>query len=53
MNQKLPKLSKFLKSYRVEQGMQVLQQDGFDKVRAGLTSIEEVARVTGTVPPAD
>jgi type IV pilus assembly protein PilB len=37
----------------VAQGMQVLQQDGFAKVRTGVTSIEEVARVTGTVPPAD
>jgi type II secretory ATPase GspE/PulE/Tfp pilus assembly ATPase PilB-like protein len=37
----------------VQQGMQLLQQDGFEKVRAGMTSIEEVARVTGSVPPAD
>ena len=37
----------------IEQGMQSLHLDGFDKVRAGMTSIEEVARVTGTVPPAD
>jgi type IV pilus assembly protein PilB len=37
----------------VEQGMQLLQQDGFEKVRSGVTSIEEVARVTGSVPPAD
>ena len=32
----------------VEQGMQLLAQDGFAKVRAGITSIEEVARVTGS-----
>jgi type IV pilus assembly protein PilB len=37
----------------VEQGMQMLQYDGFAKVQAGITSIEEVARVTGSVPPAD
>ena len=37
----------------VQQGMQLLHQDGFDKVRKGVTSIEEVARVTGSVPPAD
>ena len=37
----------------VQAGMQLLQLDGFDKVRAGVTSIEEVARVTGQLPPAD
>jgi type IV pilus assembly protein PilB len=37
----------------VQQGMQLLHQDGFDKVRTGMTSIEEVARVTGSTPPAD
>jgi type IV pilus assembly protein PilB len=37
----------------VEQGMQMLQYDGFAKVQAGITSIEEVARVTGSVAPAD
>jgi type IV pilus assembly protein PilB len=37
----------------VQEGMQVLQLDGFDKVRAGITSIEEVARVTGQLSPAD
>ncbi len=37
----------------VQAGMQLLQHDGFDKVRAGITSIEEVARVTGQLPPAD
>jgi type IV pilus assembly protein PilB len=37
----------------VEQGMQLLAQDGFDKVRVGITSIEEVARVTGSLAPAD
>ncbi len=37
----------------VQQGMQLLGHDGFDKVRTGITSIEEVARVTGSVAPAD
>jgi type IV pilus assembly protein PilB len=37
----------------VEEGMQILQLDGFDKVRAGITSIEEVARVTGQRDPAE
>jgi type IV pilus assembly protein PilB len=37
----------------VQQGMQLLHQDGFDKVRTGVTSIEEVARVTGSVASAD
>jgi type IV pilus assembly protein PilB len=30
----------------VEQGMQTLRQDGLEKVRSGLTSIEEITRVT-------
>ena len=29
----------------IEQGMQTLREDGLAKVRAGVTSIEEVARV--------
>jgi type IV pilus assembly protein PilB len=37
----------------IEQGMRTLQQDGIDKVRLGLTSIQEVARVTGSAIPAD
>jgi type IV pilus assembly protein PilB len=36
-----------IRKLAVKEGMQVLQLDGFDKVRAGITSIEEVARVTG------
>ena len=32
----------------VEEGMRRLREDGFDKVKSGLTSIAEVARVTGT-----
>jgi type II secretory ATPase GspE/PulE/Tfp pilus assembly ATPase PilB-like protein len=32
----------------VAQGMSRLRDDGFDKVKQGLTTIEEVVRVTGT-----
>jgi type IV pilus assembly protein PilB len=31
-----------------EEGMRPLRDDGFEKVKLGLTSIAEVARVTGT-----
>jgi type IV pilus assembly protein PilB len=37
----------------VEQGMRTLQQDGIDKVRMGATSIQEIARVTGSALPAE
>jgi type IV pilus assembly protein PilB len=37
----------------VEQGMRTLQQDGMDKVRLGITSIQEVARITGSAMAAD
>jgi type IV pilus assembly protein PilB len=37
----------------IEQGMRTLQQDGIDKVRMGHTSIQEIARVTGSALPAD
>jgi type IV pilus assembly protein PilB len=30
------------------EGMHTLRDDGFEKVKAGLTSLAEVARVTGT-----
>ena len=30
----------------IEQGMRPLREDGFDKVKQGVTSIAEVARVT-------
>ena len=30
----------------IAQGMRPLRDDGFDKVKAGVTSIAEVARVT-------
>ena len=37
----------------VDQGMRPLQKDGIDKVRMGITSIQEIARVTGSALPAD
>jgi type II secretory ATPase GspE/PulE/Tfp pilus assembly ATPase PilB-like protein len=29
------------------EGMQTLREDGLEKVRAGLTSVDEIVRVTG------
>jgi type IV pilus assembly protein PilB len=37
----------------VQQGMRTLQEDGIDKVRMGLTSIQEIARITGSAMAAD
>jgi type IV pilus assembly protein PilB len=37
----------------IQQGMRTLQEDGLDKVRAGVTSIQEIARVTGSALPAE
>ena len=37
----------------IEQGMRTLQEDGIDKVRMGVTSIQEVARITGSAMAAD
>ena len=34
-----------IRAVAIEQGMKTLRDDGLDKVRAGITSIEEVARV--------
>jgi len=34
-----------IKAVAVEQGMRLLREDGLEKARAGLTSIEEIARV--------
>jgi type IV pilus assembly protein PilB len=34
-----------IKAVAIQQGMQTLKQDGLEKVRMGITSIEEVARV--------
>jgi type IV pilus assembly protein PilB len=42
-----------IRAVAVEQGMRLLQQDGLDKVRMGLTSIEEIARVTGSSVTAE
>jgi type IV pilus assembly protein PilB len=42
-----------MRDLAVEQGMRTLQQDGIDKVRSGATTIEEVARVTGSALDAD
>jgi type IV pilus assembly protein PilB len=42
-----------IRSVALMQGMRTLGQDGFDKVRAGMTTIEEVARVTGSAVSAD
>jgi type IV pilus assembly protein PilB len=37
----------------IEQGMRPLQQDGVDKFRMGITTIQEVARVTGSAMVAE
>jgi type IV pilus assembly protein PilB len=37
----------------IQQGMRTLQEDGIDKVRMGLTSIQEVARITGSAMAAE
>jgi type IV pilus assembly protein PilB len=42
-----------IRNIAVEQGMHRLDEDGLDKVRAGLTTIEEIARVTGSAISAD
>ena len=42
-----------LRAVAVEQGMVQLAEDGLDKVRQGLTTIEEIARVTGSAISAD
>jgi type II secretory ATPase GspE/PulE/Tfp pilus assembly ATPase PilB-like protein len=42
-----------IRQVAVEQGMRTLQQDGLDKVRMGVTSIQEVARITGSAMAAD
>ena len=35
-----------IKRVAIEQGMRPLRDDGFDRVKQGITSIAEVARVT-------
>jgi type IV pilus assembly protein PilB len=42
-----------IRDMAIEQGMRTLQQDGLDKFRAGETSIQEVARITGSAMAAD
>jgi len=42
-----------LRDMAIGQGMRTLQQDGLDKVRGGTTTIEEIARVTGSALDAD
>ena len=36
-----------IKNAAVEGGMRTLRQDGFEKVKAGITSLAEIARVSG------
>jgi type IV pilus assembly protein PilB len=42
-----------IRAVALSQGMQSIQQDGLDKIRRGITTIEEVARVTGSALSAD
>jgi type IV pilus assembly protein PilB len=42
-----------IRTIAMEQGMRTLQEDGMDKFRMGLTSIQEVARITGSALAAD
>ena len=42
-----------IRAVAVEQGMRLLSEDGLDKVRMGITTVEEVARVTGSAISAD
>jgi type IV pilus assembly protein PilB len=42
-----------IRAVAAEQGMVQLAEDGLDKVRNGLTTIEEIARVTGSAISAD
>lgn len=41
------KSAQAVRKLAMDQGMTLLRQDGWDKVRAGRTSVEEVLRVTG------
>ena len=38
--------SAIMKTAAIEQGMHTLRQDGWEKAQAGITTIEEVLRVT-------
>jgi type IV pilus assembly protein PilB len=42
-----------IRELAMEQGMRTLQEDGVDKFRMGITSIQEVARITGSALAAD
>jgi len=42
-----------IRALAMEQGMRTLQEDGVDKFRMGITSIQEVARITGSALTAD
>jgi type IV pilus assembly protein PilB len=42
-----------IRDVAVAQGMRTLEQDGLDKFRMGVTTIQEVARVTGSAIAAD
>jgi type IV pilus assembly protein PilB len=42
-----------IRATAIEQGMWQLEQDGLEKVRRGMTTIEEVARVTGSASSAE
>jgi len=42
-----------IRKVALEQGMRPLEQDGLDKVRKGITTVEEIARVTGSGAAAD
>ena len=37
-----------IREVAIRQGMRLLRDDGLEKIRAGVTSVTEVARVTGT-----
>jgi general secretion pathway protein E len=41
-----------LKEYAVGNGMRTLRDDGWRKVRAGITTVAEVMRVTQDEPPS-
>jgi type IV pilus assembly protein PilB len=42
-----------IRDLAIEQGMRTLQQDGVDKFRMGITTIQEVSRVTGSAMVAE
>jgi type IV pilus assembly protein PilB len=42
-----------IRDLAIKQGMRPLQQDGVDKFRMGITTIQEVSRVTGSAMTAD